>query len=164
MLGWPGQRWPIHSQTKSHIYLCSGHSRYPVTAIHTRQALKTHKETHCLSKTITFFSKVLLWVNNHFEKCAWWLQLRTYRVSFGPREARNSSRTLSPLQGRRKRIDKTCSIITILRTHQRGEQNQQMALKSTMLIVNNINLNSLYLPWALLLLEVLAVLDHPVWK
>lgn len=98
---------PIHSWTNSHSYLCSRYSRYPIMAIHTWQALKTHKETHCLLETVTFFSpslfsNVWLQVNNHFEKCAWWVQRRTYRISFGPRDARNSSRTLSSLQAERK--------------------------------------------------------------
>ena len=34
-----------------HGYLCSRHSRYPVTAIHTWQALKMHKETQCPLET-----------------------------------------------------------------------------------------------------------------
>lgn len=46
-----GSDGPIHSWTKSHSYLCSGHSRDPITAIHTWQALKTHKEAHCLLET-----------------------------------------------------------------------------------------------------------------
>lgn len=120
-----GRDGSICSWAKSHSYLCSRHSRYPCTAIDTWQALKTHKETRCLLETVTVFfpssfSKVLLWVNNHFEKCAWWLQLKTYRVSFGPREARNSSGTLRPLWGRRRATDKTCSISIMLRTCQRG--------------------------------------------
>lgn len=152
----------IRSWTESHSYLCSGYSRDPVMAIHTWQALRTHKEAH--SSPFRYFFKVLFWVNNCLEKCARWLLLKTYRVSFGPREARNSSRTWSPLQGKREKIDKSCSIITTLRTWQRGEHSQRRTLEIMLFAVTNTLLNSLCLPWDLLLLEVLAVLDHPVWK
>ena len=86
-------------------YLCSWHSRYSVTAIHTWQALKMHKETQCPLEThpSSFHYFIKFYYNNHFEEWAWWLQFRTYRVPFGPRETRNSRRTLRALQGRGRR-------------------------------------------------------------
>lgn len=67
-----GRDGPIHSWTKSHSYLCSGHSRDPVSATHTWQALKTHKETHCLLETqspplhyfLKFYSGLIITLKN----------------------------------------------------------------------------------------------------
>lgn len=47
-----GRDSPVHSQTESHSYLCPRHCRYPVAAVHARQALKTHQETHRLLDTV----------------------------------------------------------------------------------------------------------------